>query len=86
MKKIIVCLNILLISTVCIAYPQTSDPLDTIFPPTQVYGLDPWSFLIEEDMYYEFSVKKIFSLHGGYVINLTTCIDNIIDKLLCRIS
>lgn len=58
-----------------IALSQTSDPLDSIFPKPQIYGVDTYSYLIKDNSLYDFLVKDIISLKNAYVIELQTTID-----------
>ena len=75
MKTIYVYIVGMFMSISMIAHSQTSDPLDSIFPKTQIYGVDTFSYLIKDNSLYDFLVKDIISLKNAYVIKLQTTID-----------
>lgn len=69
---------IIFVCVFCMHIPvhsQADDLLDTIFPKPQIYGVDTYSYLIEDDSLYDFLVKDIISLKNAFVIQLTTIID-----------
>jgi hypothetical protein len=70
------CLVILFLNISMIALSQTTDPLDTIFPKSQILSIDEFSYLIEEDSLYDFFVNDIICLQRGFMIHLTTIKDS----------
>ena len=62
------CLVILFLNISMIALSQTTDPLDTIFPKSQILSIDEFSYLIEEDSLYDFFVNDIICLQRGFMI------------------
>lgn len=64
-----------LLNICVVASSQTSDPLDTIYQSPKIYGMDNYSYLIQGDTFYDFSVKKITNLRDGILMCLTTEID-----------
>lgn len=75
MKQLII-FSILLINIILTANSQPFELQEKIHR-TQVYGLDTYSHLIQEDTYYKFYIKDIISVHNGYLFHLATYIDTL---------